>query len=269
MDHALSQKTCPICLEVLQPSAGLTEYPCGHIVCTPCFEDMKALADQDASVVPATTCALCRTAVYERTRHGSSLIKQFPCEKISSAKRDRGAASSTQRRARKQGRTAEHAGSSVLLPNPEGARAHTPSPSPLSRPSDPRTSTRFYDTSSVGVQTVLRQVESKLLSNLSAPILDSLRPRGGASKSISPITVVTKPSGSQQIGKLRYDKLVHGGQWLGSSSGSNEWEPVLSHFVIRNFRPWFVKECRQREGRCVKVPAGASDVSRTAAALAR
>ena len=208
----------------------------------------------------ATTCALCRKAVYAKTRHGSSLIKHFASEKTSSAssKRGRVAASSTQGRALKRSRSAENAGSAVLLPGAEQlhTQCHTPS-HPKAQPSDPRTSTHFYDNNSDEIKAFLRRLETKLQSKLTAPLVASLRPRDrGESSQVS-----TKPL-QLQIAKLRYDKLVHGGQWFGSSCGSNQWDPVLSNFVTRSFKPWFVKECRQRQGRCVRVPAGDADVSR-------
>lgn len=233
------QDTCPICLQPSQELPRLTQYPCGHTVCTPCFEDGKALADKDASIMAATTCALCRKAVYAKTRHGSSLIKHFASEKTSSAssKRGRVAASSTQGRALKRSRSAENAGSAVLLPGAEQlhTQCHTPS-HPKAQPSDPRTSTHFYDNNSDEIKAFLRRLETKLQSKLTAPLVASLRPRDrGESSQVS-----TKPL-QLQIAKLRYDKLVHGGQWFGSSCGSNQWDPVLSNFVTRSFKPWFVK----------------------------
>ena len=199
----------------------------------------------------ATTCALCRKAVYAKTRHGSSLIKHFASEKISSAssKRGRVAASSTQGRALKRNRSAENAGSGVFPPGAE--QLHTPTPShPEARPSNPRTSAHFH-----GVD--WREAWANkmgVLSKLHAPILDTLRPRDAR----------TPSPNSPQLAQLRYDSLVHGGKWLGKSIGSDRWEPTRSDFVRSNFEPWFVKECRQRDGRCVKVPAGDADVGRAA-----
>ena len=193
------QDTCPICLQPSQELPRLTQYPCGHTVCTPCFEDGKALADKDASVMAATTCALCRKAVYAKTRHGSSLIKHFASEKISSAssKRGRVAASSTQGRALKRNRSAENAGCGVFPPGAE--QLHTPTPShPKARPSNPRTSAHFH-----GVD--WREAWANkmgVLSKLHAPILDTLRPRDAR----------TPSPNSPQLAQLRYDSLVHGGK---------------------------------------------------------
>ena len=211
---------CPVCLEPLA-CVAVSKHPCGHLLCTSCFELGSSLAEKDATV-DMSTCVQCRHKSYVRTRNGSSLIEHLPKRKSRPHRRER------PHRSKNVCTAAESAAETVVLSpsNPRGAF-------------NPSVSAASY---------IKRHLAVMILTPMNTPLSATLRTREQLGT-----------GHPQQIAKLRYDSLVHGGKWLGSEYASDLWEPLSSKFLYRNFEPWFIKECRNREGRCVKVPAGSSE----------
>ena len=69
--HARIPGDCPVCLYPLQ-GRNITQRPCQHMLCTPCYHDGVQLGSKDSSFNP-DACEQCRDTPCTMTRHGSTL----------------------------------------------------------------------------------------------------------------------------------------------------------------------------------------------------
>jgi len=73
-------------------------------------------------------------------------------------------------------------------------------------------------------------------------------------------TETTDSAAVTQIAALRYRPCGSRGKWQGKAIGSNQWQDLAFIFVQRNFKSWFVNQCRERPNQQTKVPAGSASV---------
>ena len=77
--HARIPGDCPVCLYPLQ-GRNITQRPCQHMLCTPCYHDGVQLGSKDSSFNP-DACEQCRDTPCTKTRIGATLITSFPSSK--------------------------------------------------------------------------------------------------------------------------------------------------------------------------------------------
>ena len=78
--HARIPGDCPVCLYPLQ-GRNITQRPCQHMLCTPCYHDGVQLGLKDSSFNP-DACEQCRNTPCTMTRHGSTLMEHFASSKF-------------------------------------------------------------------------------------------------------------------------------------------------------------------------------------------
>ena len=87
--HARIPGDCPVCLYPLQ-GRNITQRPCQHMLCTPCYHDGVQLGLKDSSF-NADACEQCRNTPCTKTRIGATLITSFPSSKqlfVETSKKD-------------------------------------------------------------------------------------------------------------------------------------------------------------------------------------
>ena len=87
--HARIPGDCPVCLYPLQ-GRNITQRPCQHMLCTPCYHDGVQLGSKDSSFNP-DACEQCRDTPCTKTRIGATLITSFPSSKqlfVETSKKD-------------------------------------------------------------------------------------------------------------------------------------------------------------------------------------
>jgi hypothetical protein len=73
--HARIDGICPVCLYPLQ-GRNITQRPCKHRLCTPCYDAGVGIGLHDASFNP-DACEHCRDTPCTKTRQGSTLMEHF------------------------------------------------------------------------------------------------------------------------------------------------------------------------------------------------